>query len=748
MKKNKKVLTGVLASVMALVTGGALALGLSIKLARNVDILKNESVVVAATAPTNSTNWLDSSSNYTTTFSGSGTEADPYLIANEKQLAGLSYNVKNNRDYSDGKYFKQTKDLDMKAYYWTPIGSGSYYFDFAGNYDGGGHTVSGIFTKDIDYAGLFGRSGYGEIKNVGVINSNIQGNYAAGGIYGGFDGSSGPEVSQCYSENCTITGTTYAGGICGALFGLRITDCYNKSTIIGSGASSYAGGIAGYLSYGGQDSIQNCINAGSVSANTAGGILGYLSYISSGYVIEDVFAYGSVSGATRGAIIGKGPSSGDTTNAMDELTCRYEIDVYENTMGFGESDLKDLMTKRSYFNSSWDFDNTWYIEDGIVPRLRVFGLPTNWIDLADNEFAGGTGTSSDPYKIKNPTQLAYLAKQVNAGTNYSGVYFKQVADLDLGGYDWTPIGAGAPWSGGYSFKGTFDGGERNITNMSIKNIYNYSTGLFGKAENATFKNVIIKDSYINNPGYGCIGGLVGCGYSSTILDSSCNIKISDNSNSSSYVGGFVGYMSGGSITSCINRGSLQSAKGYVGGIVGENASSATITSCQNEGDLKGAQVGGIAGVNSSKSITNSMSCGIIEGSQYIGGLVGRNNGSSLANSVSTSMLVKTESSCKAGAIVGYMVNQNTVSSCVYVGGSDGSEVLPFYGEKTAGSVSNCYSIVNRQKYYSSGSFGGFARLDGVNNGMPVVKSLYHVAQFMNDVNASWFANNGFTLVSA
>ena len=48
-------------------------------------------------------------------------------------------------------------------------------------------------------------------------------------------------------------------------------------------------------------------------------------------------------------------------------------------------------------------------------------------------WTNGSGDQDDPYLIESEANLAYLASQVNSGTDYTGVYFKQMADLNLGG---------------------------------------------------------------------------------------------------------------------------------------------------------------------------------------------------------------------------------------------------------------------------------------------------------------------------
>lgn len=57
-------------------------------------------------------------------------------------------------------------------------------------------------------------------------------------------------------------------------------------------------------------------------------------------------------------------------------------------------------------------------------------------------FTQGRGTKEEPWLIENAEQLAYLAQQVNNGTDYEREHFLLVSDLDLSGEEWTPIGTG------------------------------------------------------------------------------------------------------------------------------------------------------------------------------------------------------------------------------------------------------------------------------------------------------------------
>jgi hypothetical protein len=75
-------------------------------------------------------------------------------------------------------------------------------------------------------------------------------------------------------------------------------------------------------------------------------------------------------------------------------------------------------------------------------------------------FASGTGTEADPFVIKTPEQLAFLAQSVKGGESYEGKFIVLGADIDLGGKEWLPIGLYKyeNTSGNdFPFNGNFDG---------------------------------------------------------------------------------------------------------------------------------------------------------------------------------------------------------------------------------------------------------------------------------------------------
>lgn len=124
-------------------------------------------------------------------------------------------------------------------------------------------------------------------------------------------------------------------------------------------------------------------------------------------------------------------------------------------------------------------------------------------------FTQGSGTKEDPWRIENAEQLAYLAQQVNNGTDYERNHFLLVSDLDLSGKEWTPIGTyGNPFWGG------FDGGGHTITGMTITGKEASYVGLFGECRNFTaassyIKSVTVKGANISGKSF--VGAIAGGG---------------------------------------------------------------------------------------------------------------------------------------------------------------------------------------------------------------------------------------------
>ena len=209
---------------------------------------------------------------------------------------------------------------------WTPIGNKG--TAFSGIFDGGDHTISGIFIVkeepvtqpvspdpdgsillpsggsgggrggNVDGKGLFGASS-NTIKNLHVTSSYISGDSYLGGIAGG-----GSKVFDC-SFNGIVKGSgSNIGGIIGGFYGKGVRTppsptlddnpylkydicfCENNGSIWGN---EYIGGISG--SHG---SLYGCINAGQVT-----GVTNVAGLHGSGSQVVNCINSGTISGITN-----------------------------------------------------------------------------------------------------------------------------------------------------------------------------------------------------------------------------------------------------------------------------------------------------------------------------------------------------------------------------------------------------------------------------------------------------------------
>lgn len=237
-------------------------------------------------------------------------------------------------------------------------------------------------------------------------------------------------------------------------------------------------------------------------------------------------------------------------------------------------------------------------------------------------FTQGSGTKEDPWRIENAEQLAYLAQQVNNGTDYERNHFLLVSDLDLSGKEWTPIGTyGNPFWGG------FDGGGHTITGMTITGKEASYVGLFGECRNFTaassyIKSVTVKGANIS--GHSHVGAIAGEG--ANISD--C-YSIENTICAAWCVGGICGSLTG-NISGCYNSSSV-SGNSTAGGIMGSASYERTVgvvEYCYNIGAVtvrqQDSSVGGITGASAHRyNISNCLNCGKITGNgKNVGGIAG------------------------------------------------------------------------------------------------------------------------------
>lgn len=237
-----------------------------------------------------------------------------------------------------------------------------------------------------------------------------------------------------------------------------------------------------------------------------------------------------------------------------------------------------------------------------------------WDGTADTSWYTDHETDTE-YHFTTAEQLAGLAQLVNdktASVSFKGKTIYLNNDLDLSGYQWTPIGNGSNF--GRYFAGTFDGQYHKIMNL-----LHHSTGdelirngLFGVvSDGGTLKNLLVIDADIaSNDGSLLAGILADWVDGGTVENCYTSGKI-ENNVGDKMVGGLIGQCTGstqvkgcGSDATVISTESDEDHVDTVGGLIGQwenSADSSSITDCWFGGSVSCnniySAVGGILGAN-------------------------------------------------------------------------------------------------------------------------------------------------------
>ncbi len=261
--------------------------------------------------------------------SGTGTEADPFVVKTAAQLAYLAQRVNGvgevQADAMEGMFVRLDADIDLAGKNWTPIGDNPN-TPFSGTFDGNGKLISGLFVDNVDVtadevSGLFGATITATIKNVNLIGTKVNGGKYVGGLAA--YANKGTQLINCSVKIDEVTGEV-TGGVAGRMEKLSETtekrrglvlfctfegNVHGTSEYYKSGRTAYVGGIVGVA---GHTDVRYCTNKGSVttdlgsSAKTpfGGGIIGCTG-ASSGFTnVDHCINTGTITSKGENAIVG------------------------------------------------------------------------------------------------------------------------------------------------------------------------------------------------------------------------------------------------------------------------------------------------------------------------------------------------------------------------------------------------------------------------------------------------------------
>ena len=286
-----------------------------------------------------------------------------YQISNAAELAWFADKVSEDNTVNA----VLTSQINLGGKTWTSMGKlneTSYQNEFAGTFDGAGHTVSGLKASN----GLFAATSVTAVVKNLAVSGEIQGSSNIGGIVGTNAGL----IENCLFKGSVKNGSSYStGGIAGRCSqgtGI-IRNCVNEGEIsyvgnLYSMTSVNLGGIVGYT-YG---EVSNCYNVGSLSAHATyakgmGGIVGSLrsSTLSGSGSIVNCYNAGTMTKyAAAGALAG-------VLDGMASVTNSYYLNSCGATDERAQAKTADEMKAHAFVGALNGSDGTaWRIDSDAI----------------------------------------------------------------------------------------------------------------------------------------------------------------------------------------------------------------------------------------------------------------------------------------------------------------------------------------------------------------------------------------------
>lgn len=630
---------------------------------------------------------------------GNGTAENPYLIANARQLNNMHTVMVNN----SSNCFRLLEDIDASSITnWVPLNTASG-FSKAMDFDGDGHTISGLKSSGTNYASFAGVLN-GHIHDLTFDGATVT-HTSKIGVVGGFIGTSGV-VGNCtnvHVVNSTVTGTgtTWAGGFAGEINTTGTLDgCSVENTVVS--AKSHVGEFAGIVRSQ-VATLRNCYTRNfSLAHNTTPGATtglgGFVGCITINPTFDHCYVEGPVTLSSNVT-----PSS-DVKVAVGGFigySTPTTVPVFTDCYVQGPDVVISGQAEVGGFVGNSDRSATYTrcrVKNATVSGVSYLGGFLGYGQISSGYEVPAIFTDCEVEDVTVTQNLATANGSVHTG-GFVGYSMQALSYIrcSVSGTKVTATQAAVQNVGGFVGCTAYAGS--NFQGCTVDN----TTTVTGKANS--------------------VGGFTGWAFVPDAYKectSAASVK-----NDGSYTGGFVGYaQASSSYTNCSASGNIESAGAYSGGFVGR-AEVASFTGCHyDNGTVKNTrsnnntQVGGFVGGAVSASTFNAcyVSSAAITASSAgrTGGFAGQLGGNSAGGSeVSTTHCYVTGTSVdgamNTGGFVG--VQYESTTQC-YVENSTvtahNAQVGGFSAFIQNCSVTHCYSTatVNGGSYADVGGFVG------------------------------------------
>lgn len=643
--------------------------------------------------------------------SGDGSAANPYLIANARQLNNMHTVMVNNSNNS----FRLLEDIDASSIAnWTPLNTASG-FTKAMDFDGAGHTVSNLTSSGANYASFSGVLN-GHIHDVTFDNANIT-HTSKIGVVGGFIGTSGV-VGNCtdvHVINSTVagTGSTWAGGFAGEIntAGTLLRCSVENTTVT---AKSHVGEFAGIVR--GQVATLSYCHTGNftLAHNTTpgaptglGGFVGCITinptfdhcYVEGPVTLSSsVTASGDVKVAVGGFIGYATPSASPTFADCYVEGPSVSISGNAEVGGFvGISDRSASYTRCRVTNAAVSgvshlggFLGYGQVSSGYEVPAIFTDCQVQGVTVSQNLTSANGSIHTGGFVGYSMQALSYIGCSVTGAT----VSVNNAAVQNVGGF------VGCTYYAGSNFQGCTVDNTTTVTGQA-----NSVGGFVGWS--------VVPDAYkdcstaavVSNTGENT-GGFVGkVAGSAAFTNCSASGNVTNNSN---HTAGFAGYAENASFFGChYDNGTVSNTKSNnnvrVGGFVGSALTAVSFTGCYVSSAKISAsssgRTGGFAGqLGSNSAGGNNIStsqCYVsgtnVDGGMNTGGFVGVQYENTTRCYVDGGTV--TAHKAQAGGFSAYIQNGD-VSHCYTTATVDGgsyADVGGFVGLLWEADVQNCFS---------------------------------------------------------
>ena len=630
-----------------------------------------------------------------------GTAANPYLIGDKYQMDAIHDLLVGDETR---RYFKLIDDINMSDITWVPLNNvadNKSHFSKYVSFDGNGHTISYITTKDSpgsseNYPSIFGVLN-GSVSNLTIDHATIYpGSYKAG-VLAGYIGSSDctitPSVENITITNSTVgTSTKKGSSSCGILCAqtdkanitisnISISDCGVVSTSTSS--SQGIGGMIGYIhrqmTISGNNTISNTTVTG---GSYVGGMIGNINTATATYQTTisgtNTVSSTNVSGTNYiGGVVGSATSktnmsgctyTGGTVSAFNRFaggmigsTGDQESIISECTVKDATIDVTDVSTTDPRSGGFAGLIHTSVTVKGCtVGTLEKHvtlktGTPKDaTTKLNCGGFVGCSyGTITKNGDVRNKAYVTITSTNPTAETNSDYTLY-------LGGFT------------GYH-SGTIEYTDAVVTMNDICG--KYVGGFCGLLTGGTIKNSTVSGNVSGNLATGGFLGYSNNTNKNTITECSSNAIVTRTGSWGTSLGVFAGIIDSGTYTKCsaladINISSTSYVGGFAGGIETSADRTCTISKSWSTGKttVNSAQCSSFiariaANTAGTVKIEDCYSTGdIINSNQRRGGLIGQ-----ITSGIITISRCYASGNLNAsfaqGGLVGFMGTTATIQDC-------------------------------------------------------------------------------------